>query len=325
MPGPETRRGGLVPDPGRCRPGAVGDPLGRVGQPLHRRLGRRAGRGCGSPVGGLAPPRHLLGGRRQPRGLHADLPQRPLLHDPCRRAGLGRGPLRQAPAPPQRLLGGRRESPCRGPCGPADNAGDGPGLHPATALVDAGHGLAQRGEGGNRLALERGEPRPSDLGLEVADVVPMRLLGLGVAGAELLLALLQPVDRRLALVGVALRDRAVEDQPAHAALVPGGVPGLGRARLAAQCCVERPHAVADPGVAEVDAGRVVAQVGAHPGRGGFEPGERAQARHLALGVDEEGVVVGDDAALGRDLVEHGGVVALPQVPGRASRSSGCGA
>ena len=42
-----------------------------------------------------------------------------------------------------------------------------------------------------------------------------------------------------------------------------------------------------------------------------------QPCHLGLRVDEEGVVVADDAPLGRNLVEHGGVVALPQ--GEAQR------
>jgi hypothetical protein len=137
-------------------------------------------------------------------------------------------------------------------------------------------------------------------------------LGLRVGCPELLLALLEAVDRSLALICVSLRYGAVEDQPTHPAGVGLCQPRRRHARLAAQRGVEGAQAGADAGVAEVDAGRVVPEIGTHGWWGGLEPGEGAEACHLAFRVDEEGVVVGDDAALGRDLVEHRGVVALPQ-------------
>ena len=112
--------------------------------------------------------------------------------------------------------------------------------------------------------------------LEAAEPVAQVGLRLGVSGPELLLALLEAVDGRLALLGMAFCHGTVEDQPAHAALVRRCVRRLGRSRLPAQCAVERPHRGADPGIAEVDAGRVVPQVAAHPGRYRIEPGKCAE-------------------------------------------------
>ena len=173
-------------------------------------------------------------------------------------------------------------------------------------MVDSRHRLAQGAEGGPRL------PGGGQSGFEIAHPVAVGLFDPSEPFTKVGLALLEPVDRSLPLLGVALCHRSIEYPAADATLVSGWLPGLRCAGLAAQLGIERPHAGADTGVAEVDTDRVVAEVPAHPWGRRVEPGEGAQAGHLALGVDEEGVVVGDYQALGGDLVEDRGVVALPQ-------------
>ena len=111
---------------------------------------------------------------------------------------------------------------------------------------------------------------------------------------------------------MARRDRAVEDEAPDPTLVDRGVGHHRRPGLATERGVERAQARADSGVAEIHPDRVVPEIGPDPGRDRVEPGERAEPVHLALRVDEEGVVVRDDAALGRDEVEHAGVVPLPE-------------
>ena len=168
--------------------------------------------------------------------------------------------------------------------------------------------------------------RPRELTLELADGGPVSSLGLGKFGSELRLPLLEAFDGGLALVGVALGHGTVEDEATHPTLVgrsltrrsdarPRGTgPRRARRRLGAGA-----------GIAEVDADRVVAKVGADPGRRGLEARERAQPGQLTLGVDEERVVVGDDPALGRDLLEHRSRSSAPTARGRASTSSGSAA
>ena len=59
----------------------------------------------------------------------------------------------------------------------------------------------------------------ADLLLELPDLQVQVALLDGVLGAELPLALLQSFDRVLALVGVALRDGAFEDESPHPSFV----------------------------------------------------------------------------------------------------------
>ena len=190
------------------------------------------------------------------------------------------------------------------------------------ASFDLRDRLAQRPQRvGTRGSLSA---RGRHLGLEIPDPVPLPDLGRGELGSEPVLALLEPVDRGLALVGVTGRDGTVEDQPAHPSLVGRRLVGHGRAGFAAQIGVQAAQARARAGIGQVDADRVVPEVGAHPRRCGVEPGEVAQPGDLTCGVDEERVVVGDDPPLGGAAPSRSRSSA-PTGRGRASTSSGSGA
>ena len=140
----------------------------------------------------------------------------------------------------------------------------------------------------------------------------MSSLGLRELGPEVLLSLLEALDGSLALVGVTLGHGSVEDEATHSALVRRSFAWRSDTGRPTEIRVERTEAATGPGIAEVDSDRVVAKVAADPGRSRLEARERAQPRQLTGRVDEEGVVVGDDAAVGGYLLEDGGVVALPQ-------------
>ena len=66
-------------------------------------------------------------------------------------------------------------------------------------------------------------------------------------------------------------DGAVEDQAAHPPFVRRRIGRQGYTGLTAQVGVEGAHARAHAGVAETDADRVVAEVGAHPRRRRLSP------------------------------------------------------
>ena len=157
-----------------------------------------------------------------------------------------------------------------------------------------------------------GDPLAAVLIFELADAAAQCRFRCRPLGAELRLPLFESIDGVLALVGVTLRDRAVEDQPADPALVVRGLAGLRCAGITAQPLVERTQAPAGSGVAETDADRVMAQVGAHVRWRRGEARELAEASDLAFGIDEERVVVRHEHAVGGQHVEDRRVVALPQ-------------
>ncbi len=217
------RRSGALASPGAARRRA----LGRLGQaagddPRRRhRAAPRLRRRCRAPAPQRPPGRAEAGCGRLQRGPPGAVRR-------CDGLG-GRARERPRPAapgasPPQRLPGGRRQSP-GGRAGPRA---------PTTPANDRASTRRVRSSMRATDVAERRRARPLRVAASVAAAAASLASRsrtrsrcassvLGVGGAELLLPLLQALDRRLPLLGVALRHRAVEDR--------GGAPGP-RRRLA---------------------------------------------------------------------------------------------
>ena len=285
----------LVPDD--RDPALPSEALGRGWQSVrHRPCGGARG-GDRASVQRLASTQGLLGRRRELAGRGTGRPEHSSPGQLHRGTGLRHATAHEGPTAPDRLLRGRRQlldrrpgggpgraatATKRAPRGSQDEATRGSLEHDRGhvigALVDAGHRGLQSGErrGACPLCdrLEAGRRVPASrrqLVLEIANRASMRSprSQLAPPGAPALAPAGARSRSDAGQRGVAprrRRGRGAAPDPRRPALR-----GAGQRPPRGQFGVERPQAGARPGVAEVDADGVVAEVRADPGRCGSSP------------------------------------------------------